>query len=277
MFGTTYYHETIKKYVSLFGTLYNDIWINRTDNNGNVRQSFKVPIRYGPKEKFLARIDADPRLDKEFAITLPQMGFEIIGYQYAAERKLNTINKFVKSNNTDPDVRNFQYNPVPYDIAFQLSIFVKNTEDGLRIIEQILPYFTPEWTPTVELISDPEIILDIPIYLTSVIQEDVYEGSFEDRRSLIFTLDFTLKGYLFSPTKKSGVIKLANTNFLISDSDAAITSANTESARVTIVPGLTANGAPTSNASNSVDKSLIDAEDDYGYITTIEDPLVEED
>lgn len=251
MFGRTFYHQTIRKYVTLFGTLFNDIWVIRGgDGETTAKQAFKVPLAYGPKEKFLARLDNDPDLDKQFAIVLPRMGFEITGYNYAADRKLPTINRFVtKSVTSDTDLRNYQYNPVPYDIEFQLSIFVKNTEDGTQIIEQILPYFTPEWTTTVQLISDPSIVLDIPIYLTGVTTEDVYEGSFEERRSLIHTLSFVLKGYIFGPTKKQGVIKLANVNFYTaSDYDDSIYSANDvgdSSVRITIEPGLLANGDPT--------------------------------
>jgi hypothetical protein len=262
MFGRTFYHQTIRKYVTLFGTLFNDVWITRGgDGTTTAKQAFKVPLAYGPKEKFLARVDSDPDLDKQFAIVLPRMGFEIIGYNYAADRKLPTINRFVtKSVTANTDFRRYQYNPVPYDIEFQLSIFVKNTEDGTQIIEQILPYFTPEWTTTVQLISDPQITMDIPIYLTGVTTEDVYEGSFEERRTLIHTLNFVLKGYLFGPTKKQGIIKLANINFYTATGfeDSLSNLANTEAigdavVRVTIEPGLLANDEPTSyNAKNVI-------------------------
>lgn len=215
MFGRTFYHDTLRRYVILFGTLFNDVWINREDENGNVKQSIKVPLAYGPREKFLARIEGiesqrDP-LQQPFSMVLPRMGFEITGFNYAPERKLPTRKHFAKSNNTDEDKDNYIYNPVPYDISFSLSIFVKNTTDGTRIIEQILPYFTPEWTSTVQLIDDPDVTLDIPLVLTGTNQDDVYEGSFEERRALIWTLDFTMKGFFFGPVYKQEVIKLANT------------------------------------------------------------------
>jgi hypothetical protein len=267
--------------VILFGTLFNDVWINRTDSTGAVKQSLKVPLAYGPREKFLSRIeginqDKDP-LDQPFAITLPRMGFEITGFSYAPERKLSTINRFVtKPNATDKDQRKYQYNPVPYDIQFTLSIFTKTVDDGTQIIEQILPYFTPEWTTTVQLISDPNITLDIPLVLNTTSQDDVYEGSFEERKSLIFTFDFTMKGFFFGPTKKQGIIKLANTQLydatLFTNIEDAV--GNTDvAARVTVSPGLLANGSPTTNAAASIDSSLITSEDNFGYITTIEDPF----
>lgn len=215
MFGRTFYHDTLRRYVILFGTLFNDVWINREDNDGNVKQSIKVPLAYGPREKFLARIEGiesqrDP-LQQPFSVVLPRMGFEITGFNYAPERKLPTRKHFAKSDTNDSDVKDYLYNPVPYDISFSLSIFVKNTTDGTRIIEQILPYFTPEWTSTVQLVEDPDVTLDIPLILTGTNQDDVYEGSFEERRALVWTLDFTMKGFFFGPKYKKDVIKLANT------------------------------------------------------------------
>jgi len=286
MFGTTFYHGTLRKYVILFGTLFNDIYINRTNSAGNVVNSFKVPLAYGPREKFLARIqginvdELDPQ-ERAFAVTVPRMGFEITSFNYAPERKLPTINKFLKKDYTGAtDVRRYQYNPVPYDIGFSLSIFVKNTTDGTMIIEQILPYFTPEWTTTVQLASDPNITLDIPLVLTGTSQDDVYEGSFEERRALIWTLDFTMKGFFFGPVKRQGVITLANSQFLDATlfDDINDAKANTSVVdRVTVTPGLDANSNPTTNADLTIDRSEIKSTDNYDYIVTIDGPLTPSD
>lgn len=277
MFSQTFHHGTLRKYVTLFGTLFNDIWVNREDGSGNVINSQKIPLSYSPREKLLARLegienDRDP-LRQPFAIMLPRMGFEITGFEYDSSRKLTTINKFVRQNTDNEYVRKYQYNPVPYNITFDLSIFVKNTSDGTMILEQILPYFTPEWTTTVQLISDPNITLDVPLILTGVSQDDVYEGSFEERRSLIWTLSFTMKGFFFGPTKRQGIINLANTTFydatIFDNIDDAIGEAEGLS-RVTVTPGLDANGDPTSDANNTIDKDEISADDNYGYITQVE-------
>lgn len=277
MFSQTFYHGTLRKYVTLFGTLFNDIWVNREDGSGNVINSQKIPLSYSPREKLLARLegienDRDP-LRQPFAIMLPRMGFEITGFEYDSSRKLTTINKFVRQNTDNEYVRKYQYNPVPYNITFDLSIFVKNTSDGTMILEQILPYFTPEWTTTVQLISDPNITLDVPLILTGVSQDDVYEGSFEERRTLIWTLSFTMKGFFFGPTKRQGIINLANTTFydatIFDNIDDAIGEAEGLS-RVTVTPGLDANGDPTSDANNTIDKDEISADDNYGYITQVE-------
>jgi hypothetical protein len=278
MFGRTYYHDTLRKYVILFGTLFNDVWINRPDSSGNVKQSLKVPLSYGPKEKFLARIEGidsnrDPQ-ENPFSIVLPRMGFEITGFNYAPERKLPTRNRFVTEVTDNKTKKKHQYNPVPYDINFSLSIFVKNTTDGTRIIEQILPFFTPEWTSTVQLVDEPpiDITLDIPLVLTGVSQDDVYEGSFEERRSLIWQLDFTMKGFFFGPIYEQGVIKLANTQFfdatLFNDIDDAVGNLDV-AARITTQPGLLANNQPTVYTSLNVEQATAVASIADGKITDI--------
>jgi hypothetical protein len=214
MFGTTFYHEHLRKYVVLFGTLFNDIYINRANSSGQILSSMKVPISYSPKEKMIVRVDQDPNFERPVAIVLPRMGFEMTTMAYASERKLSSIKKFgVRQDNNNDENLKYIYNPVPYDIGFSLYIAVKNTEDGTRILEQILPFFTPEWTATVNLIPDLNIKTDIPTILTSVTSQDIYDGDYTSRRALVWTLEFTMKGYIFGPVKESGVITLANTNF----------------------------------------------------------------
>jgi hypothetical protein len=283
MIGPTFYHGTLKKYVILFGTLFNDMWINRQDETGSVKQSIKIPLSYSPREKFLARINGinqekDP-LKQPFAISLPRMGFEIIAFTYAPERKLTTINRFVKKDSSNPDIRNFQYNPVPYDITFSLSIYVKNVEDGTMIVEQILPYFTPEWTTTAQLIENPDITLDIPLILNSVTSDEVYEGSFEERRVVIWTLDFTMKAFFFGPTRRQGVIKLANVNFydstIFDDITDSIGIVNAIS-RIITYPGMTANGEPTTDPDLTVNSSSISSSDTFDYIVEVINPQNEE-
>jgi len=273
MFGQSFYHGTIRKYVILFGTLFNDIVIEKTDANGATVESIKVPLSYSPKEKMLARLNQDPNLDRKYAIQLPRMGFEMTSMTYSAARKLATINKRVKQNSTNANKLDYIYNPVPFDITFSLYVMVKNAEDGTRILEQILPFFTPEWTASVNLIPEMDIVMDIPVTLLNVTPQDTYEGGFTERRALIWTLDFILKGYLFGPVRRSGVIKLANVNFYDATSFNDIDDAVGQSEfveRIEIKPGLDANGDPTSNSSISIPYSQIKATDNYGYIVNIE-------
>jgi hypothetical protein len=211
MFGHVFYHDTIRKYVILFGTLFNDVYI-RKDNGTEVTQNIKVPISYGPKQKFIVRLTQDPNLTKPVAIQLPRMGFELVSIDYAAERKLPTINRMAVVDDTQPNKLSYQYMPVPYDLNFNLYIMVKQAEDGTRILEQVLPFFTPDWTATLNLDSTMEHKYDVPVILNNVTSEDTYEGNFDTRRALIWTLQFTMKGYIFGPTRSSKQIKTSLIN-----------------------------------------------------------------
>jgi len=263
-----FYFSLIRKYIITFGTLFNSIYIERTDKDGNKLVRVKVPITYGPKDKALTRVFQDPDIDRPTAtFPLPMMTFEMTGFDYDGSRKLQTINRNAY-NSTDKSKRLYQYNPVPYNIGFQLSILVKNAEDGTKIVEQILPYFTPDWTVTALLIPEMDIKHDIPIVLNRVNLDDVYEGEFQNRRTMVWVLDFTLKGYLYGPVKSTKVIKYA-----IGQLYNKIDETADPVASFTVQPGLLANGSPTSNSSLSIPVSDIVATDDFGFVITIEDPL----
>ena len=272
MFSSTpFYFSLIRKYIILFGTLFNNVHISRTDVSGNVTLLERVPITYGPKDKMLARVVQDPNIDRPTATyPLPMMAFEMTGFDYDGSRKLQTINRIAVVNPDDKAQNKYQYNPVPYNIGFRLSILVKNADDGNKIVEQILPYFTPDWTTTVHLIPEMNVTMDIPVVLNNVQLDDVYDGDFKTRRSLVWNLDFTLKGYIYGPVKSTKIIKFANTEFFVA-TDNTIQSAvgNTTSiAWVQVQPGLTANGQSTSNASLSIPVANIIATDTFGYVTT---------
>ena len=268
MFGHTFYHNTIRRYVVLFGTLFNGIYINRPDPDHDQIDTIKVPISYGPKDKVLARVTADPNLTRKTAISLPRMAFEITNIQYDGSRKMNTIGKRYKKDSEDPNKTYWEYNPVPYNIDFTLSIIVKNADDGTRIVEQILPFFTPEWVSTVELVPEMDITMDIPIILTSVRLVDTYEGDFETRRTIEWDLTFTCKGYIFGPVHRNGIIKFANTSIFNA------LSANTQLSTTTVQPGLLANGSPTSNVSATISRDQIYPDDDFGYIVQYTEPII---
>jgi hypothetical protein len=272
MFGRTWNHDSLRKYIIVFGTVFNDIYINRLDNNEEVRQTLKVPLTYGPKDKVLARLEQNPEMANQIGIVLPRISFEMTSLEYDPTRKLNTLNKLTKQSataGTDDEVK-YQYMPVPYDMQFEMNILVKNAEDGTRIVEQIVPYFTPDFTVSVNLVPEVDGPRDIPIILNSITSQDQYEGSFEQRRALIWTLSFTMKGWLYGPTKKSKLIKLAETTFRLPED---VTTGNTTNTTSTVTvaarPGLTANGQPTSNAAASIPYDEIISTDDYGFINTI--------
>lgn len=268
MFNSTFYHSTIRRYVATFGTMFNEIYINRNDPTTGVTTTMKVPLFYGPKDKALARLDSNPELNNPIALTLPRMGFEMTTVSYDPTRKLQTITKNIKYGDGK---MTRQYVPVPYNISFTLYVMVKNADDGTQIAEQILPYFTPDWTPTVNLIPEMDIKMDIPVVILNTTIDDSYEGNFDQRRVMTWTFDFLLKGYIFGPVKENKVITSVDVNFLDAigyDTAAAAVGNGELDAKVNIVPGLLANGSPTTNASLTIDRSLISANDNYGYVTT---------
>ena len=205
MLGNHFYHETIKRAVSVFGTLFNNITVERSDG-----KIIPVPLAYGPRSRWIARLQStlDPTA-KAIAITLPRMGFELTSIEYDSTRKLTKKTQFRKADSSNPQKMNYQYAPAPYNFGFQLSILVKNTDDGLQIIEQILPYFTPDYTVTINTVPTMGDKRDVPIILNSVTQEDTYEGDLETRQALTYTLEFTMKNYIYGPVTDSEVIRTA--------------------------------------------------------------------
>lgn len=279
MFGQTFYFSTIRKYVILVGTLFNDIRVTKTDKNGNVVSLVRVPITYGPKDKMLARVFQDPNIDRPTATApLPMISFEIGKMQYDGSRKLHTTGRIAVKNDAaanDKDKFKYQYNPVPYNIDFKVYIYAKNVEDGTKIVEQILPFFTPDWTTRVKLIPEMEVVMDIPVILNDISYEDNYAGDLKDRREIVWSLDLTVKGYIYGPVKKTGIIKFANVSFYIPevpDGELATAVGNTAPAyRFTVQPGLTANGEPTTKPGLTIPYTEIEATDDYGFVERIYD------
>jgi hypothetical protein len=252
-------HGTMRRMVIVFGSMFNDINVQRYDNNGNRIQTLAVPLAYGPKQKFLVRLDTDPNLDREVAISLPRMGFELTGITYDPIRKLNNIQKNSKVY-SDKTAKKTQYVPAPYNLDFTLSIFVKNADDGTQILEQILPYFTPEWNISVNMIPDMGIVMDVPTILNSVTLQDAYDGDYLTRRALIWDLNFTMKANFYGPISNIGVITRTQI-----DLHANTAPGTPRSSRVVTVPGLLADGTPTTDSSLSINRNLIDADDDYGF------------
>jgi len=207
MLGQQFYHETIRKIIVSFGTIFNNVQIVRKNSSGNITQSMKVPLAYGPKQKFLTRIREDASISKTTAITLPRIAFEIQTLSYDTTRKLNRVTKIRKTSAKGSGKLETQFMPVPYNVDLQLFVMAKSGDDALQIIEQILPFFQPEYTITVNDNLDMKQKRDIPIVLTGIDYEDNYEGDFTTRRAIIYTLSFTAKFYLYGPVTSQSVIK----------------------------------------------------------------------
>ena len=249
MFGNHYYNETLRRLTIAFGQIFNNIIIQNKSSTGAVTSRIRVPLAYAPKEKFLVRLDEQSNLDdRAFATTLPRMGFEITGLTYDASRKLTRTQKHrIVKETDDGKTLNFNYTPVPYNIDFTLYSFTATAENGLMIIEQILPYFQPDLTVTVNMVPDMNIKRDIPIILNTVNYEDSYNGTFTQRRAVIYTLNFTAKTYLFGPMSNQKVIKKVQDDLHTDLPDAS------REERIIITPN------PTTS----------DADDDFGFTTQI--------
>ena len=243
-----FYHETIRKLVVAFGSMFNDIQLVRKNNAGVITQSMKVPLAYGPKQKFLARLRLDATLDNKVSITLPRIGFEITGLTYDPTRKLNRVQKFKKIKSGSDKRLETQYMPVPYNLEFALNIMSKNSDDGLQILEQILPYFQPDYTVTINDNVAMNSKRDIPIILNGITYEDSYEGDYASRRSILYNLAFTLKFYLYGPVTSTSVIKTVQVDQYVDMPDKS----PTREQRYTVTP------SPAS----------ANADDDFGFNET---------
>ena len=212
--NANFYNRTIRKIVVAFGTVFNDIYVVRYTKDGlTAKETFKVPLNWGAKEKYLTRLTSDPTLTKSIATTVPRISFEMTGMSYDSSRKLPTTVRNFSANNAT--TVNAQYVPVPYNFDFSLSIYVRNTEDGTQILEQILPFFTPDFSVTVDFIPLMDPKYDMPIILNSVSNETTYEGDMMETRMIIWNLEFTAKSHIWPPVKTGKIITTANTNLYI--------------------------------------------------------------
>lgn len=203
-----FYNRIIRKMVVGFGNIFNNITLVRYNPDQTEQERLLVPIVYANKELYVHRLTEDPLLDKKVQVALPRMSFEMSGFKYDSSRKLNTnIKNFGGGSATSPTGIRSQYNPVPYDFDFNLYLYVRNIEDGTQIIEHILSYFTPDYTIKLNLVPDMGVVKEIPVILNSADQYIDYEGDRErETRIIIWTLNFTAKGFIFGPVSDVGNI-----------------------------------------------------------------------
>ena len=266
MLGYNFYFGLVRKYVTLFGAVFDDISISREGN-----KTIKIPVEYGPKERYLTRQEQNPDLQRPISQVWPRMAFEIDSLEYDSTRKLDP-NGFCTTGSSSSGTLKVQNNPAPWNINFRLSLISRNTEDALKVLEQILPFFSPTLNVTADLI--PEMNYDpvtLPITLLNVNMNELYEGSFDDREYITVELIFELRGYMYGPISTSKVIKGVYIDLYTPNTNTAFqgvgTPANSEI--VYVRPGLTANGTPTANAAASVPLNQISANSDYGFIVSI--------
>lgn len=271
LYNEYFYHKTIFKSVATFGTLFNDITVKRKTSDGNTVKELKVPLSYGPRSKFLSKIE---ETGKNTAITLPRLSFEMSGFSYDSQRKLNSLG--VRYNKSETGSEKSMYNPVPYNIGFSLNVYVEHFDEGLQIIEQIVPFFSPYLNiPSKLVYDDMGIVDDVPVLLNDVSLEESYEGQFEDKRVIMWTLSFTLKTNIFKPVKESDLIRQVETNIISTPTgdSGEVTPQEIQQAQESGVksksitkPGLTNEREPTTKQSETIPKEDINSDDNYGFI-----------
>ena len=239
MFGTHFYHEKVRKSVSVFGSLFNNLYVIRKDASDQVISQVKVPLSYAPKSKFLERLAENPDLDNDqkVAIKLPRMSFEITSMIYDQTRQLTKVSNFNTIGSANTNRQKF-YSPVPYNISFQLNVYAKTQDDALQIVEQILPTFNPQYTLTIKPFGTeyPDFKEDIPIVIQSVSFSDDFDGSLEQRRSIIYTLDFEMKVSFYGPIENKDIIRTAVNNVFLQNADLTDSDAKLETITVTPNP-----------------------------------------
>ena len=266
MLGNYFYHEVIRKTIIGFGTLFNGIEVRHDTSDGTIVDIKRIPLAYGPAAKFIARLDQQPELNKAVAITLPRMSFEMTSIAYDATRKAG-ITQTSKAKDVNNNQLKKVFLPVPYNIGFELSLLTKLNDDALQVVEQILPFFQPSFSITIDLISSIGEKRDVPITLTNVNFQDDYEGDFSTRRALIYTFQFVAKTYLYGPIADNpeGLIKK-----VIVDQYASVDTVNARrEMRYTATPTATKD-YNSDGAIDSDDNDLIVPGDDFGFSETTE-------
>jgi len=258
MLGTQFYNQAVRKTVISFGTLFNNIELKKTVN-GQVLETEKVPLAYGPKQKFLYRLQGNPTDGRKVAITLPRIYFEMTGIDYDASRKTPATQKYKTVINDNGNEVRTQYVPVPYNISFEVGILCKSQDDGLQILEQILPFFQPSFSMSLKFIPDMDEVRDVAVVLNSVDFDDDWEDDFSTRRSITYTMQFTAKSYIYGPYTKADVIRKSRIIETIGD-----TNVNKRHVELSYTPkaktDINQDGQVT-----AADDALVTADDDFGF------------
>ena len=258
MLGTQFYNQAVRKTVISFGTLFNNIELKKIVD-GQVMEVEKVPLAYGPKQKFLYRLQGNPTDGKKVAITMPRIYFEMTGIDYDASRKTPATQKYKTVINDEGKEVRTQYVPVPYNISFEVGILCKSQDDGLQILEQILPFFQPSFSMSLKFIPDMDEVRDVAVVLNNVDFDDDWEDDFSTRRSITYSMQFTCKSYIYGPYTKADVIRKSRIIETIGD-----TNVNKRHVELSYTPkaktDINQDGQIT-----AADDALVTADDDFGF------------
>jgi len=257
-----FYNEILRRTIISFGTLFNSITIKQTNASDDIVNTIRVPLAYGPTQKFLARLEQSPDLNKPTAMTLPRMSFEFTGLTYDGSRKVTTTQQYTVKDPNDGSESKKVYMPVPYNMQFELSIMSKLNDDALQIVEQILPYFQPSYNLTVELVDAIQEKRDIPIILENITMQDDYDGDFTTRRVLLYTLRFTAKTYMFGPATSAtkDIIKKSTISYLTGTDTANTQRSLSYSTEPRAIKNYTGDAATTVSVDSTKTAKLIEVE-----------------
>jgi len=251
-----FYHEILRKTIIAFGTLFNGLEIKHKDSDDDTTSVIRVPLAYGPTQKFLARLEQSPNLNKSVQITLPRMSFEFQGLSYDPTRKVTTTQTFLSPDSSTKSTEKKTYMPVPYNMNFELSIMTKLNDDALQIVEQIVPYFQPAYSLAVDLVSTIGEKRDIPVVLENITMDDQYEGDFSTRRVLLYTLRFSAKTYLFGPVSgtTTDIIKKVSIGYIAAESSGKNSRTGGRDVTYSVTPRATKNydGIVATNLTNDI-------------------------
>jgi hypothetical protein len=273
-----FYHEILRKTIISFGTLFNGLQIKHKDSDDNTTSVIKVPLAYGPTQKFLARLEQSPDLNKSIQITLPRMSFEFIGMSYDPSRKVTTTQTFLSPATSDKAEEKKTYMPVPYNMNFELSIMCKLNDDALQLVEQIVPYFQPSYALSVDLVSTIGEKRDIPVILENITMVDDYEGDYSTRRVLLYTLRFSAKTYLFGPVSSttSDIIKKVAIGYIAAESSGTKSRTGGRDVTYSVTPRATKNydGVIATNLANDISLADVTISVDDGTALTVNKYIV---
>ena len=213
MFGTTFYHGTTKKLIVAFGSVFNNIHVQRKESDGTLIKDIRVPLAYESRKKYLARLIQDSVKNRQ----VPRMGFIMTGLEADYSRSPNQMNEYKFNQAANPNKATIMYTPIPYNYSFTLDVYVDYMDDGLQIIEQILPYFQPDFNVVMEEVPALELKRDIPIELTGLTLGDEFEGDFSEQRIVNWNLDFEVKGWLYPPVREQEIVETVEVSYTLPD------------------------------------------------------------
>lgn len=263
MLGKTFYHSFTRKYISIFGNLFNDIYVRRSDKNGNTVQTIPVPIQYAPMASWLAVLNRHPQ-DNQVSVQLPRIGFELTGMSRNPVRQKSSTNKIVELTKDNKIVSSFMYQT--YDLNITMYVACKNMDEACQISEQIIPYFTPDFPVSAKLFPDSDTSFDISVRLDGQSLEDTYSADLLTRRTIIWVFNFTIEALYLGPIKPQGLIKRVQTDLHAVSGNISDYQNSSRNERLVLTPGLTEDGKPTSDKDSSIQYLLIEPDDDYGFV-----------